>query len=526
MSRMRFCVMDVGQGSANFVQYFDSDSPTAIAKNAGIIDIGSEAWKTRAGKPSAALIAQELLKMDSDDATLDEIMLSHSDSDHHNLIPALLDFFYPPDSMKTPRLTAKRTWFGGEYDLYTKGKTNTLDLLFDYAPTGSKVSRVQKQFEAAWSSFDDDDQNNWKPVAKIGGVELWVLAANTTGATVTMNNGKRRKIELNDRGDGYAINTKSLVVAAKFGGVSMIATGDATGLTLAHAVNVLERPGVKAKLGTVFMVTAPHHGSDSTTYSLLGGVRPGTRNWEAGKAVVERFVDDLAPQTVSASAGERRGFWHPSITVLADFSTHLLATPKFIDPVLALMKTDQHFYTAHFDADSLDWKPLAGTPKPTTKKRKANDGVPTKWPMFSGWNVARTAKNIFTTDYFYTWVHAQVPVAFPPEAFETENVKYEKPAPPPNAISWAFDVKNDGTTSVLVAFRREDLHPAHIAHVEAMLGTSLPDDEFIWVPSAELPPADDQPPADQPDEPPARDAVPPTLPRPAPPGLGNARQIS
>jgi len=530
MSRMRFCVMDVGQGSANFVQYFDSDAPNAVAKNAGIIDIGSEAWKTRAGKPSAGLIAQELQKMDADDSALDEVLLSHSDSDHHNLIAELLSYFYPPGSMDTPRLTVKRTWFGGEYDLYTKGKTNTLQLLFDYAPENSAVDDVEKQFEAAWSSFDDDDQNNWKPVAKIGGIELWVLAANTTGATVTMGKGKRRKIELNDRGDGYAINTKSLIVAAKFGGISMIATGDATGLTLAHAVNVLERPGVKAKLGSVFMVTAPHHGSDSTTYSLLGGARPGTRNWEAGKEVVERFVDDLAPQTVSASAGERRGFWHPSITVLADFSSHLLDTPKFIDPVLAAMKLKEHFYTAYFEPEALDWKPLAAPPQPPpqNKKRKA-DGVPTKWPVYGGWQVARTAKNVFTTDYFYTFVTAQVPVAFPPEALETAAVKYDKPAPPPNAISWAFDVKNDGTTSVLVAFRRDDLHPAHIAHVEAMLGGPLPDEEYIWVPSAELPPDDeppaDQPPADQPpDQPPARDAVPP--PQPVPPGVGNARQLS
>jgi hypothetical protein len=144
--------------------------------------------------------------------------------------------------------------------------------------------------------------------------------------------------------------------------------------------------------------------------------------------------------------------------------------------------------------------------------------------------VARTPNNVFTTDYFYILVTDPVPVAFPPEARETAAVTYDKPAPPPNAISWAFDVKDDGTTSVLVAFRRDDLHPAHIARVEAVLGASLPDDEYIWVPSAELPARspDDQPPADQPptDQPPARDALPPTVPRPAPPGLGNARQIS
>lgn len=532
MSKMRFCVMDVGQGSANFVQYYDSDAPKAIAKNAGIIDIGSEAWKTKAGKPSAKLVAQELINMNADDAALDEVLLSHSDSDHHNLIAELLSYFYRPGSMNTPRLTVQRTWFGGEYGLYTKGKTNTLQLLFDYSPEDADVDDVEKQFEAAWSSFDDPDPNNWAPLATIGGIELWVLAANTTGATVTQNSGKRRKIDLNDRGDGYAINTKSLIVAAKFGGYSMIATGDATGLTLAHAVNVLDKPGVQAKLGKIFMVTAPHHGSDATTYSLLGGARPGTRNWEMGKEVVEQFVDSLKPQTVSASAGERRGFWHPSITVLADFSGHLLSTPKFIDPVLAKMKLDQHFYTAYFEPESLDWTPLVVPPTPKQPgkgtKRKANDGVPTKWPMVGGWHVARTARNVYTTDYFYTWTFSQVPVAFPPDARETEAVIYDKPAPPPNAISWAFEVTDKGVTTVLVAFQRDELHPEHIAQVEQMLGTSLPDDEYIWVPSAELSFDDDESPSDEPpdDQLPGQDALPLSMPAPPPSGLGNARQLS
>jgi hypothetical protein len=557
MSHMRFCVMDVGQGSANFVQFFDSDAPNAVAKNAGLVDIGSEAWKTRAGKPSADLVAQELLKMNANAATLDVVMISHSDSDHHNLIPRLLESFDPPTSKKKPTLTVKQTWFGGVYDFYKKGNLNVLAKLLTFAPVGSKKADVQKEFQAAWSSFDDPNQTTWEPAAKIGDIELWVLAANTTGATVTMSGAKKQKFDLNDRGDGFAINTKSLVVAAKFGGVSLIATGDATGLTIAHAVNVLEKPGVKAKLGKVFMITAPHHGSDSTTYSLLGGAREGTRTWDAGKSVVKQFVDDLTPLTVSASAGERRGFWHPSMRVLADFSLHLHNKPFFIDPVLAALGLDEHFYTAYFEPESLDWKPLVTPPKPpqqkgTKRKTPGNNGVPTKWPDQGGWWVARTPNNVFTTDYFYIDVTNAVPVAFPPTAKETAVLTYDTPQPPPSAISWAFDVKDDGTKSVLVAFRRDGLHAAHIAHVEAMLGAPLPDDEYIWVPSAPLPPdqpepADqpptgqpptdqpptDQPPADQPptdqptphQPPPGRDAV-PTGRRPVPPGLGNARQLS
>lgn len=524
MSKMRFCVMDVGQGSANFVQYFDSDAPGAIARNAGLIDVGSEGWRDEAGKPSARLIVQELLKMNAKWVELQEVMLSHSDSDHHNLIEIVLDGFHVPTSGKSPNLEVQRTWYGGEYDLYQKGEAkNVLARLLRYRPLDSLRADVQRMLPAPWSSFDDPDPNNWAPLARIGAIELWVLAANTTGAVV--NAAKKPQYTLKDNGDGFSINTKSLIVAAKFGGMSVIATGDATGLTLAHAVNVLENPLVKVKLGTVFMITAPHHGSDTTTYSLNGGKSALGRR--LAKAVVKQFVDDLAPQTVTASAGQRGNFGHPSMGVLADFSTHLLGAPKYIDPVLAAMGTNEHFYTAYFEAESLNWTPLPPIQPPSKKQKTGGKGKSPKWPDEAGWKVARTARNVFTTDYFWTHVDDRIPIAFPPNARETpDDLVYDTPHDPPSAISWAFDVTDTGVTTVSVAFHRDGLHPAQIAQVEAMLGAPLPDDEFIWVPSAELVAqvdTDDQLPSDQPAD---NDAVPITAARPQPSGLRNARQIS
>jgi beta-lactamase superfamily II metal-dependent hydrolase len=517
--------MDVGQGSANFVQYFDSDAPNAIAKNAGLIDVGSEGWRNEAGKPSARLIVQELLKMNPKWTELQEVLLSHSDSDHHNLIEIVLNGFHVPSSGKSPNLEVHRTWYGGEYALYQKGEEkNVLARLLKYRPINSRRRDVQRMLPAPWSSFDDPDPNNWAPLAKIGGIELWVLAANTTGAVV--NGAKKPKYSLKDNGSGFAINTKSLIVAAKFGGISIIATGDATGLTLAHAVNVLKNPLVKAKLGTVFMITAPHHGSDTTTYSLNGS--NSALGLRLGKAVVKQFVDDLAPQTVTASAGQRGNFGHPSVEVLEDFSGHLLGAPKFIDPVLAAMGFNQHFYTAYFEAKSLNWTPLPPIQPPSKKQKTSGKGKSPKWPDGDGWWVARTAENVFTTDYFWTHVEDRIPIAFPPNAAETPaDLVYDTPHDPPSAISWAFDVTDTGATTVSVAFRRDGLHPLHIAQVEAMLGGPLPDDEFIWVPSAELvtqaEETDEQPPSDQPAD---NDAVPASAPRPQPPGLRNARQIS
>ena len=384
-------------------------------------------------------------------------------------------------------LQVNRTWYGGEYDLYEKrGEKNVLKRLSNYRPAGWDVSEVRKKFEANWSSFDEPDPNEWEPVAKIGEIELWVITANTTSAVAT-SGVKRQKVDLKKKADGYAINTKSLVVAAKFGGFSMIATGDATGLTLAHVVTVLAKPDVTKKLRKVFMITVPHHGSDTTTYSLNGG--KSQRGRSLAEAVVEQMMDELQPQTVSASAGQRSTFRHPSINVLADFSAYLLDDPKYIDP--ALPKTDQHFYTAYFGAEALDWTPLIPPKKPpqnkgTKRKDPGGSGITTKWPNKDGWKVARTAKNVFTTDYFWTHVTKQVPVAFPWDAKETAATTYTPD--PPSAISWAFEVTDTGATSVSAAYRRDGLHPAQIAHVEAMLGGPLPDDEFIWVPSAELPP--------------------------------------
>src|SRR6185437_7362290 len=184
MSKMRFLVMDVGQGSANFVQYYSD--VTAPATNAGLIDIGSEAWKEEAGEPSAKLIAQELKKMNANEATLAHVMLSHSDSDHHNLGETLLKQFHKPSSKQTPSLAVNRTWYGGSYALYEKHGENVLDSLVSYRPRGATKASALREFKTPWSSFDDDDKTNWKPVAKVGAVELWVLAANTTGAGVSV----------------------------------------------------------------------------------------------------------------------------------------------------------------------------------------------------------------------------------------------------------------------------------------------------------------------------------------------------
>jgi hypothetical protein len=230
MSYMRFCVLDVGQGSANYIEL---RTDAGALKAAAIVDIGSEQWKTAAGKPSAEWVADQL-KLMVGGAALETVILSHSDSDHVNLIPWLLGFFdTPSDPTPTdPVLTVKDVVFGGTFAKYRKGNSeNFLDQLTDFHPVGD--DDILNGLEDDDTSFTADPLT-WEPLATIGGeIELWMVTANTTAEKIPVDKGKKRKItDLPD--GGYATNTRSIVIAAKFAGKTMLATGDATGLTLAH----------------------------------------------------------------------------------------------------------------------------------------------------------------------------------------------------------------------------------------------------------------------------------------------------
>lgn len=457
MSYMRFCVMDVGQGSANYIELRErDDSLTAAA----IIDIGSEQWKSAAGRPSAAVVAGWLSTMRGG-AVLDVVMLSHSDSDHINLIPALLEHFDTPHTKHPtkPLLTIKEVIFGGDFGKYQKGKAeNYLNQLNEYRPPGTQsiITRLTSHV----SSFDEDE-STWKPQATIRGkIQLWLLSANTTAEKVPPQKDRPPRHQLPD--GGFAINTRSIVAAARLGAWSIIATGDATGLTLAHCNEVLAQAHVRDRLGgAVYMVTLPHHGSETTCYDLTGSGESAE-----GRLVVTRFCKLVNADTISASAGERGTFEHPGARVIADFGLNLRSDPQYVDPGLA---NDQHFYTAFFPERSM-----------TVSSSKAK-AVGAEWPSAPGWYTARTAENLYTTDYFAERPQTPVPVAFPWEARDVggKAVKYQ----PPRAISWGFFVGEDRSTAVDVVRERTSAHAEYWAAVEAVHGP-LRSEGFVVVPSA------------------------------------------
>lgn len=485
MSYMRFCVMDVGQGSANYIELReDNGSLTAAA----IVDIGSEQWKTAAGKPSAEWIADQLETM-TGGAKLDVIILSHSDSDHVNLIPSLIQYFDTPDDddPTLPVLTIKEIIYGGDFGKYKKGRSvNFLTQLIAYHPEDD--DDILTELEDDYSSFDAD-KKKWKPLAKIGGkIELWALSANTTAEKIPESayGPKRKRPQLPD--GGFAINTRSIVIAAIFGGKTIIATGDGTGLTLAHCNQQLAKQTVRDKLGVAYMVTLPHHGSDTTTYDLTGS------QWGSAAAneVVQKFTEWTKPDTITGSAGERKTFRHPSARVIDDFGAYMLIAPQFIDP--ALTKTNQHFYTSYFFNRTLAVTPV-GKKVPFSPN----------WPLFDWWYTARSVKNVFTTDYDSEMPGVEIPTAYPWESVDDGLNKFNPE--PPRAISWGFRVNQNGTTSIQVVREREEAHAQYWAAAEAVHGP-LPPRGFVVVDSAPLP-GDDEPPS----EPQAA----PEPPRPGPP---------
>src|SRR6185437_1111708 len=71
--------------------------------------------------------------------------------------------------------------------------------------------------------------------------------------------------------DGYLVNTNSLVLAVRYGTGTkrkIVATGDATGMTMAVANERLAADRPNWQLGTD-SISLPHHGSAVTTYDVL-----------------------------------------------------------------------------------------------------------------------------------------------------------------------------------------------------------------------------------------------------------------
>jgi beta-lactamase superfamily II metal-dependent hydrolase len=498
---LRYIVLPVGQGTGTLIEVLDgAGTPTEIT----LIDLGSKGWSTEGGIPSADFVIAELKRMAA--PRLETIFLSHSDGDHVNLIKRVLDQFKKPSEGAPPAqtLTIEQVWYGGDKDDYvktvgkgkTKKKLDLLALIKEYKPTA--VATNINELGAGSSSWKS------KPAAPIwktsGGVEYWLLYGNASKSTVAAYaaSPKRHKGSA-----GYLKNVVSLVLIVQYGTDPeyLVALGDATGLTIAGANQIIKKYKVDLPRKVATM-SLPHHGSKTTTYDFLGTSTSSGDAEAFAKQSIEQFVKSLQPDTINASAGEQSTFKHPAWEVVRDFGAYL-GTGRYVDPRL----TDQHFFTAYYTLDALA---LTGS------------GASTTWPAAAGWQTGRTDKNVFTLDYFRGLAAAQVPIVFPPDAEETAVTPAYTPKPP-RAAGWAWVLEEAGPWEVERILDRNFTAAGVIAVYEDEHGP-LPPDRFVFVPSAAVR-AEPPPPAVAP--PAGVMAAPAPNHRPPPPvGLRRVRQLT
>ena len=423
---IRFSVLDVGQGTGNFIETFNTKTPslTTPPAKAFLIDLGSERQKKAAGGPAANWVVTQLNRMTSPE--LDCVILSHSDSDHINLLDMVLAAFDPPRTARPtkPILTVKKGYYGGNYGLYAKRSNNILKKLEKYSPDSLA------SFSTNESSFSASSP---KPLRTVDGVDLYLMIANAGKSAASPPAKKKRRV------DSFAINTKSLVVVVSWG-VQYIATGDATGVTLARCNDEVTGTIKKNFLPSVVMLTMPHHGSETTTFNITG--ISGGRDDKAAVKNVETFVAKTAPASVTASAERVKTFKHPSAFLL-QFFWKVIRSGDYKDPIL---RRSQHYYTAYFTTED-GYKVSTGTTRTT-------------FPKSDSWYTVQTAKDIFTNLYFDP---SMVPdktrpqtVQLPPNPGSVVSAPSKTPYPP-LGVAWVYLTPEGQGTKILRLVNRPAL---------------------------------------------------------------------
>lgn len=393
-----FHVLNVGQGSGNFVEIFAKDGDT-VPKTTVLIDLGSEGASTSHHGPSLDRIVASLKSMTKPEIAC--LCLSHSDTDHISMIAQLLAAFDPPGTKNPtkPILTINKVYYGGNPKLYNKPKVggNVLKKLDPYSPAELfSVTSNTTTYKNGVPMYED----------KALQFKLHLLIGNTV---------KAEDEEIDDSEElpktgAVNINTVSLVVVFDWKGVQFITTGDATGITMMRANSVLGS-GSGSFFPDPLMITAPHHGSFRTAFDFTG---QGLSGDDEKREQIDLFARRCGAKLLTASAGEVARFKHPSAVILDIFWKYCTDEKTYQDP--AAIK-GAHFYTAHYSYDN-------------GFKLKTNDGT-IDWPpeFFSWWYTVQTVVPVFTTDYF---VSAVIEAGTQqPKTKTTQPKKKSKPEPVP-----------------------------------------------------------------------------------------------
>jgi len=457
---LRVSVLDVGQGSGNFFEMLVGGNVVATA----LIDLGSERAKTEAGGPAVDYIVKALEQMavSQKRARIDFLALTHSDSDHINLILSLLAHFDPP-SKKKPSLTVLEigyTVFGGPRVKFAKDtQENVLDAVARYQ-TGTTTKIVPLTSNAC--TF----YGTGKPLAEVKGVAFHLVVGNhLKGIDRTV----RKKIDDTAwKLTSYSLNTYSLILDVRFKGVHYVVTGDATGATLSTANQFIK--DAKVPFTNTVMLTMPHHASLPTTFGLTSPLKRSRKgpNRVPVKAQenVEAFADNIKALTIHASAEDDTGYEHPSAYVMSYFWKHVNTTGWYSDPAL----TVGHFYNAFFDMED-------------EHKIKLGPKKVDKLPPFNDWWTFASEHAIFTNRYYvrpetYDPDEDQTALFPPGPATLVDIPKDTAVSPPAFAVIWVYKTEATKTT-VNPATNRDALaaleaQPAYFTMLHPPAGTAEP----------------------------------------------------
>lgn len=433
---INFQVLDVGQGTGNFIELRDDADHSLVATI--LLDLGSErAARHAAGGPTVEYVVATLKEMAQ--PTIDILMFSHGDSDHVNLVPDLLAAFEPFGTDGVPAvdtLKIKTVRYGGDFAKYEKRGTQILEKVRKYMPDDDELESVAYKT----TSFSKGDKS--KPMLTLEDIAIYMMMGNCANAAAEKG-AKKRKL------DSFVVNTNSLVVVIIFGGVQFVATGDATGTTLRQCNDVITAPIKSTFLDNVYMMTLPHHGSATTTFNMRG-IKGGD-----AEINLRQFVDNLTANTITGSAERVRTFKHPSAVVMSYFWERLSGTVYYADPLLT---DDRHFYTAHFEGDG---------------GFRLSDGKHGEdWPRLSWWYSVQTTSNVFTNLYYEYDMQGEAII--PPNPGEVTKGLAAKPLQPPLGVAWTYRVLADGTKSLALMVNRPSLLALRYAIVDGVAPSDLP----------------------------------------------------
>lgn len=477
-------ILDVGQGSGNFIEIVNGGRTTKTV----LIDLGSESASQEAGIPSVAIIASILKGMTK--PRIDFVALTHSDSDHINLIERLLAHFVTASTPAPPVgsvvLEIGHIYFGGPREKYLKekrggGGNNVLDELERYQVSGETKSLTTN---ASSYSFSPP-----KALVTFDDVDFYLVIGNhikgeDTSTQVDFENRKRR------REQGYELNTFSMIFHIEFAGWSYMITGDATGATMHAANDIIKSQSIS--FNNTALLTIPHHGSETTATNMTTSAkRSRTKNGVAqqGRENLQDFADNVKAKTIHVSAEAVGNFKHPSAYVLSYFweGSNLAKTGWYDDTT---MPGKEHFYNAYFSKKDAF--------------KMGSGSTETDLISVNGWKSFVTKYAVFTNRYYVADnikdITGKKTALFPAVATGLVDIPAVASgvSPRPMAVAWVYETFKSttppaaGRTTLHRVINRPNLAANLVANVEIHphMELTASDDEDYEIPMLELGDAD------------------------------------